>query len=175
MITRAFYSEETQKYAAAVDDPLRMATAFAGVRAADDGNNHVCDPWQLSRWFIVADGRNGYSQSNHFGSPGQQGGISILSSQLLANSDFITGAFASGIRQCIKRRVWPAVCERQQWKKRICIPGRCAGFECCNLGGPFSKNYKGSYLINYRYSTLSILNKTGSPRMKALLISGSFV
>jgi hypothetical protein len=27
--------------------------------------------------------------------------------------------------------------------------------------GPFSKKYKGSYLINYRYSTLSLLSKTG--------------
>ncbi|HEX6849547.1 MAG TPA: carboxypeptidase regulatory-like domain-containing protein, partial [Chitinophagaceae bacterium] len=38
---RAFTVEETQKYAAAVNDPLRMATGFAGVYAADDGNNSI--------------------------------------------------------------------------------------------------------------------------------------
>jgi len=29
------------------------------------------------------------------------------------------------------------------------------------MEGPFSKNYKGSYLVNYRYSTLSLLDKIG--------------
>ena len=38
---RAFTVEETQKYAAAVNDPSRMATSFAGVMAADDGNNNI--------------------------------------------------------------------------------------------------------------------------------------
>src|SRR5580765_4638596 len=38
---RAFTVEETQKYAAAVNDPLRMDTGFAGVFAADDGNNSI--------------------------------------------------------------------------------------------------------------------------------------
>src|SRR5678809_1550046 len=38
---RAFSVEEKQKYAAAVNDPLRMATGFAGVFAADDGNNSI--------------------------------------------------------------------------------------------------------------------------------------
>ena len=38
---RAFTVEETQKYAAAVNDPLRMATGFPGVMVADDGNNNI--------------------------------------------------------------------------------------------------------------------------------------
>src|SRR6476660_1526291 len=38
---RAFTVEETQRYAAAVNDPLRMATSFAGVMSADDGNNDI--------------------------------------------------------------------------------------------------------------------------------------
>ena len=38
---RAFTVEETQKYAAAVNDPLRMAAAFPGVLAADDGGNSI--------------------------------------------------------------------------------------------------------------------------------------
>ena len=39
--TRAFTVEETQKYAAAVNDPLRMAVAFPGVMAVDDGGNNI--------------------------------------------------------------------------------------------------------------------------------------
>jgi hypothetical protein len=29
------------------------------------------------------------------------------------------------------------------------------------IEGPFSKNYSGSYLVNYRFSTLTILSKIG--------------
>jgi hypothetical protein len=38
---RALTAEETRYHAAAVNDPLRIATTFAGVRAADDGNNSI--------------------------------------------------------------------------------------------------------------------------------------
>src|SRR6185503_9718803 len=38
---RTFSVEETQKYAAAVNDPARMALAFAGVVSSDDGNNKI--------------------------------------------------------------------------------------------------------------------------------------
>ena len=38
---RTFSVEETQKYAAAVNDPARMSLAYAGVVATDDGNNNI--------------------------------------------------------------------------------------------------------------------------------------
>ena len=38
---RAFTVEETQKYPAAINDPLRMATNFAGVASVDDGINQI--------------------------------------------------------------------------------------------------------------------------------------
>ncbi|HEY4208679.1 MAG TPA: carboxypeptidase-like regulatory domain-containing protein, partial [Puia sp.] len=39
--SRAFTVEETQKFPAAVNDPLRMATSFPGVMAPFDGNNDI--------------------------------------------------------------------------------------------------------------------------------------
>ncbi len=39
--TRTFSVEETQKFAAAVNDPGRMATSFAGVVNAGDGGNMI--------------------------------------------------------------------------------------------------------------------------------------
>jgi hypothetical protein len=38
---RAFTVEETQKYAAAINDPLRMATNLPGVASLDDGMNQI--------------------------------------------------------------------------------------------------------------------------------------
>src|SRR3989338_7566337 len=39
--TRTFSVEETQRFAAAVNDPARMASSFAGVVTAGDCNNHI--------------------------------------------------------------------------------------------------------------------------------------
>jgi hypothetical protein len=39
--TRTFSVEETQRYAAAVNDPGRMVISYAGVVSADDGNNEI--------------------------------------------------------------------------------------------------------------------------------------
>jgi hypothetical protein len=38
---RTFSVEETQRFAAAVNDPARMASSFAGVAMNDDGNNTI--------------------------------------------------------------------------------------------------------------------------------------
>ncbi len=59
---RTFSVEETQRYAAAINDPARMATAYAGVIAADDGGNNIvirgnapnglCGAWKASTFPI---------------------------------------------------------------------------------------------------------------------------
>ncbi|HMQ00902.1 MAG TPA: carboxypeptidase-like regulatory domain-containing protein, partial [Cyclobacteriaceae bacterium] len=38
---RTFSVEETKKFAAAINDPARMVTSFAGVVQSDDGNNNI--------------------------------------------------------------------------------------------------------------------------------------
>jgi hypothetical protein len=92
---RAFTVEETQRYAAAVNDPLRMATVFPGVMAADDGNNSIIIRGNSPAGLLWKMEGMDIPNPNHFSSPGTSGGgISILSSQLLSNSDFVTAAFA---------------------------------------------------------------------------------
>ena len=93
---RAFTVEETQKYAAAVNDPLRMAVGFPGVMAADDGNNSIVIRGNSPAGLLWRMEGVDIPNPNHFsGAATSGGGISILSSQLLANSDFVTGAFAA--------------------------------------------------------------------------------
>ncbi|MGC4102677.1 carboxypeptidase regulatory-like domain-containing protein [Ferruginibacter sp.] len=158
---RAFTVEETQKYAAAVNDPLRMAAAFPGVLAADDGNNSIIIRGNSPTGLLWKMEGMDIPNPNHFSSAGNSGGgISILSSQLLANSDFVTAAFASeygnalsGVFDLKLRR---GNNEKNEYTLQAGVLGLNAAAE-----GPFSKNYKGSYLINYRYSTLQLLNKVG--------------
>ncbi|MBL7726266.1 MAG: TonB-dependent receptor, partial [Dinghuibacter sp.] len=98
---------------------------------------------------------------NHFAVPGLSGGgISILNSQLLANSDFVTAAFAAEYGNALSGvfdiRLRKGNNEKREYNLQAGVMGLSASAE-----GPFSKNYKGSYLVNYRYSTLSILGKLG--------------
>src|SRR6185295_8029779 len=94
--TRAFSVEETQKFAVAVNDPARMATSFAGVVQAGDGNNNISIRGNSPNGLLWRMEGVEIPNPNHFSNVGTAGGgISILSAQLLNNSDFSTGAFAA--------------------------------------------------------------------------------
>nr|MBP8917628.1 carboxypeptidase-like regulatory domain-containing protein [Chitinophagales bacterium] len=91
---RQFTIEESMRYAGARNDVSRMAQNFAGVRGANDavndiiirGNSPVGLLWRLEGIDIP--------NPNHFGDFGSTGGpVSMLNNNVLANSDFLTGAF----------------------------------------------------------------------------------
>jgi Carboxypeptidase regulatory-like domain len=158
---RAFTVEETQKYAAAVNDPLRMATSFAGVIAPDDGNNYIVIRGNSPTGLLWRMEGIDIPNPNHYSMPGTSGGgISILSSQLLSNSDFVTGAFAAEYGNALSGvfdlKLRKGNNERPEYTLQAGLLGLNVAAE-----GPLAPFYKGSYLINYRYSTLSVLSKLG--------------
>jgi len=161
--TRTFSVEETQKYAAAANDPGRMALAFAGVISSGDGNNTISIRGNSPNGLLWRMEGVEIPNPNHFSSVGSSGGgISILSSQLLSNSDFSTGAFAaeygnalSGVFDLKLRR---GNNQKREYTLQLGVLGADIAAE-----GPFKKGYDGSSLINYRYSTLSVLGKIGVP------------
>lgn len=158
---RAFTVEETQKYAAAVNDPLRMAMAFPGVMAVDDGNNQIIIRGNSPSGMLWRMEGMDIPNPNHFGNAGATGGgISILSSQLLSNSDFVTGAFAAEYGNALSGVFDLKLRKGNNEKREYTVQAGILGLNVA-AEGPFSKNYKGSYLINYRYSTLNLLNKLG--------------
>lgn len=158
---RAFTVEETQRYAASVNDPLRMATAFTGVMANDDGNNNIVIRGNAPAGLLWRMEGIDIPSPNHFTQPGMSGGgISILSSQLLSNSDFITGAFASEYGNALSGVFDLKLRKGNDEKREYALQAGVLGLNVA-AEGPFSKNYKGSYLVNYRYSTLTLLNKIG--------------
>jgi hypothetical protein len=159
---RAFTVEETQKYAAAVNDPSRMATGFPGVFATDDGNNNITIRGNSPTGLLWRMEGVDIPNPNHFSSTGGSGGgISILSAQLLSNSDFITGAFASEYGNALSGvfdlRLRKGNNEKREYTLQAGLLGLNGAME-----GPLFKN-GGSYLVNYRYSTLSLLDKIGVP------------
>lgn len=158
---RAFTVEETQRYAAAVNDPLRMATNYAGVAAADDGNNNIVIRGNSPTGMLWRMEGIDIPNPNHFASQGSSGGgISILSAQLLSNSDFVTGAFAAEYGNALSGVFDLKLRKGNNEKREITLQAGVLGLNGA-IEGPISKNYQGSYLLNYRYSTLSLLDKVG--------------
>jgi hypothetical protein len=155
--TRSFSVEETKRYAAAIDDPGRMAIALPGVQSDNDAANDVIirgNPsmgvlWKLEDLEIT--------NPNHFARPASTGGgITVFSAAVLGNTDFSTGALAaeygnafSGVFDMRFRR---GNMNKREHSVKAGIIGLGASTE-----GPIVKG-RSSYLINYRYSFLGILN-----------------
>jgi hypothetical protein len=158
---RAFSVEETQRYAAAVNDPLRMSTSFAGVISPNDGGNHIVVRGNAPNALLWRMEGIEIPNPNHFALQGSSGGgISILSAQVLANSDFVTGAFAAEYGNAVGGVFDLRLRKGNNEKREHTIEAGVLGINLASEG-PFSKNYKGSYLVNYRYSTLGLLSKMG--------------
>ncbi len=161
--TRAFSVEETQKFAAAANDPARMALAFAGVISGPDGNNTISIRGNSPNGLLWRMEGVEIPNPNHFSNVGTSGGgISILSSQLLNNSDFSTGAFAAEYGNALSGVFDLKLRKGNNQKREYTIQLGVLGADIA-AEGPFKKGYDGSYLINYRYSTLSVLGKIGVP------------
>jgi hypothetical protein len=156
---RSFTVEETEKYAGSWGDPSRMAQNYAGVMSAGDQRNDIIirgNPPISLLWRL--EGMN-IPNPNHFGALGATGGpVSILNNNVLANSDFFTGAFPAEYGNALSG-VFDLQMRNGNNEKREYL-GQI-GFNGFELGaeGPFSKDSKASYLVNYRYSTLSLMEK----------------
>ncbi len=168
---RSFSVEETSRYAGSMNDPLRMAQAFAGVSTAGNSYNEILIRGNAAKGLLWRIEGIEVPNPNHFasGEGGSGGGVSILSNTVLANSDFFTGAFPaeygnalSGVFDIQLRR---GNNEKREYAIQVGVLGVQAAVE-----GPFSKNSKASYLANYRYSTLSLLNKFGFEVNEATVI-----
>ncbi len=156
--SRSVTVDETQRYAGSFNDPARMVSSFAGVTANPEGNNDIVVRGNSPKYIQWRLEGIEIPNPNHFGDVGGTGGpISALNSNLLANSDFYTGAFSpeygdvlSGIFD-VKFRTGNN--EKSEYAFGIGALGIDATLE-----GPFKKGYAGSYLFNYRYSSLALLD-----------------
>jgi len=159
---RTFSVEETQNYAAAIDDPARMVTAFPGVVATGgNGNNNMSIRGNAPNGLLWRMEGADIPNPNHFSSVGTSGGgISILSSELLANSDFLTGAFPAEYGNALSGVFDLKLRKGNDEKSEFTAKASFIGLDIA-AEGPFAKGYAGSYLINYRYSTPTLIAKLG--------------
>lgn len=157
--TRTFTMEETQRYAAGLNDPARMATSFAGVVSTQGINNDISVRGNSPRGLIWRMEGAAIPNPNHFSGVGTSGGgISIISAQLMGTSDFSTGAFAAEYGNALSGVFDLYLRKGNNQKREYTFQAGLLGIDAA-IEGPFKKGYDGSYLVNYRYSTLSLLNK----------------
>jgi hypothetical protein len=158
---RSFTVEETEKYAGSWGDPSRMATNYAGVMASSDQNNDIVIRGNSPNGLLwKLEGLN-IPNPNHFGGMGATGGpISMLNNNVLANSDFFTGAFPAEYGNAISG-VFDLQMRNGNNEKREYLAQM--GFNGFELGaeGPFSKKSRASYLANYRYSIMGTFDLLG--------------
>lgn len=159
---RTFSVEETQRFAAAVNDPARMAASFAGVNAPGDGNNIIVIRGNAPNGLLWRMEGVDIPNPNHFSSVGTSGGgISILSAQLLSNSDFITGAFPAEYGNAVSGVFDLRLRKGNSEKREYTLQAGLLGLDVAAEGPLRMGKQTGSYLFNYRYSTLSLIGKLG--------------
>lgn len=159
--SRSISLEETKRYAGSYNDPSRILTAFAGVGNSQNGDNDIIvrgnSPkyvqWRLEGVEIT--------NPNHFADQNSvSGGISALNNNLLATSDFYTGAFSPEFGDVLSGVYDVKLRNGNNEKFESALGVGILGTDLM-VEGPFKKGYGGSYLANYRYSTISVLDKLG--------------
>ncbi|MEO0896935.1 MAG: TonB-dependent receptor [Bacteroidota bacterium] len=164
---QSFTIEDVQRSGPTVNDPARYATTLPGVQPVRDDNSDIIIRGNAPTGLLWRLEGIDIPNPNHFARKGNTGGgITMFSAQLLGKSDFSTGAFSaeygnalSGVFDMNFRN---GDLNNRESRLKIGLLGIDFATE-----GPFKKSSKpgqparNSYLVNYRYSTLGILNNLG--------------
>lgn len=151
--------EEASRYAGGLDDPARLVSSFAGVAANLSSNGisiHGNAPhllqWRMEDVEIP--------NPNHFADISILGGgvLSSLSSQVLGNSDFFTGAFPAEYGNAVSGVFDMKLRNGNNRKMENTLQAGILGLDIASEG-PLSKKHQASYIFNYRYSTTGLLNR----------------
>ncbi len=158
---RSFTIDEASRFSGSFNgDISRIAQSYAGVSGsgiANDliirGNSSKGLLWRLEGIEVP--------NLNHLASNGSSGGgLSILSVNVIKNSDFYTGAFPAEYGNALSGVFDVKLRTGNDEKREYSLQAGFMGLEA-NFEGPFSKKNKSSYLVNYRYSTTGIFTLIG--------------
>ncbi len=158
---KTFTVEETNRYAGSLNDPARMVSAFAGVNGNAEGDNDIVVRGNSPRGILWRLEGIDIPNPNHFSNNGSTGGpVNALNGSVLANSDFFSGAFAPEYGNALSGVFDVKFRQGNNEKREYAFSVGALGIDA-TMEGPFKPGYNGSYLINYRYSTVGILDKLG--------------
>ena len=159
---RSISAYEIENTAGSLSDISRTVQSLPGVNSPNDGQNHIIirgnSPkglqWRLEGIEIP--------NLNHFSNIGASGGgIGIISNNMIATSDFLTGAFpaeyGNALSGVFDLRLRTGNIEKHEQTFQLGL----LGTELMAVG-PINRKTNTSYLAHYRYSTLKIVQAMGA-------------
>lgn len=159
--SRSISLEESKRFAGSFNDPARILSNFAGVTSSQNGENDIIVRGNSAKYMQWRLEGVEITNPTHFADQnGVKGGISALNNSLLAPSDFSTGAFSPEFGDVLSGVYDVRLRAGNNQKFETTLGLGIIGTDI-TLEGPFKKGYGGSYLINYRYSTISLISKLG--------------
>lgn len=160
MAARRLDPEELQYHAATGNDPGRLVQGLPGVQNGNDNRNEVIIRGNAPAGVLWRLEGIDIPNPNHYAGGGSSGGgITIFSASVIGSSDFSAGAFpaeyGNSLSGVFDMRFRAGNKEQREHTFRAGVLGLDLATE-----GPIKKG-KSSYLANFRYSTLGILNAAG--------------
>ena len=159
--TATFNVEQANQYAGSLSDISRMAMNYAGVSGNDDSRNDIIvrgnNPASLL-WVIEG---TAIPSPNHYSTSGSSGGpVSMLNTNTLSKSSFLSGAFPANFGNTTSAAFDLEFRKPNNDKTEFVSQIGFTGIEF-GMEGPLSKKNNVSYLFNYRYSTVALFDALG--------------
>ena len=155
---RTFSAEDTRRYAGGMDDPARMASAFAGIAIGNIQDNSIIIRGNSPKGVLWRLEGVEIPNPSHFAGANVAGGgfTTLFSNHLLSNSDFFTGAFPAEYGNALAGVFDIKLRNGNNEKREYAFQAGVLGIDFA-AEGPFVKGKKASYLFNYRYSTFGLI------------------
>lgn len=154
---RTFTVEQAQRFAGGMDDPSRLVSSTAGVTPSTVENNEIIIRGNAAKGILWRLEGVEIPAPNHLAGMFSGGGIiTMFNSNMLANSDFFTGAFPAEYGNALSGVFDINLRNGNQDKREYALQAGSYGIDLA-AEGPIKKGKQASYLINYRYSTFGIL------------------
>jgi hypothetical protein len=161
MSARKISVEETSRIAGGINDPARMVTAFSGVASDPAGDNTIIVRGNSPKGVLWRLEGIEIPNPNHFANDGTTGGpINVLNSDMIDDSDFYTGAFAAEYGNVTSAVFDMKLRDGNDRKREYTLKAGVLGTDL-TAEGPMPGINGGSYLANYRYSSLALLDQAG--------------
>ncbi len=161
MSARKSSVEETSRIAGGINDPARMVTAFSGVASDPAGDNTIIVRGNSPKGVLWRLEGIEIPNPNHFANDGTTGGpINVLNSDMIDDSDLYTGAFSAEYGNVTSAVFDMKLRDGNDSKREYTLKVGVLGTDL-TAEGPLPGVKGGSYLANYRYSSLALLDGAG--------------
>jgi len=155
--SRQINMEEARRYAGGFDDPAHLASSYAGVAENMNSNGIVIRGnapkgllWRMEG--LEISNPSHFANMTSFGG----GGITALSSQMLASSDFYTSAFPAEFGNALSGVFDIRLRSGNRDKREHAVQVGIMGIDLSSEG-PYKKGKGSTYLFNYRYSLFALM------------------